>query len=104
MSYTQNGLAVIGRINKVTKANSVIIYSFKFNNKSAKKWCQTCSKLTIKTSDQNDVNDVNIFIIQDVNVFFIVNFEHISSASIVDFEQVNVCWKDIVLQRLAVLQ
>ena len=36
----------------VAKSNPVRIYLFTFNNRSARKMCETCSKLTIKTPER----------------------------------------------------
>ena len=60
------------------------IYLFKVNNRNARKRCEICSKLTVKTSTMS------------LTSFwcFIVNFEHISNLFLVflfvDFKQVNV--------------
>ena len=44
------------------------IYSFKFNNRSIRKRCEICSKLTIK--HQNNVNDaVLVFLLLTLNIF-----------------------------------
>ena len=59
------------------------IYLFKVINRNARKRCEICSKLTIKTPERRQWRRSSIFI----------NFEHIThlllSVSIVDFEQVN---------------
>ena len=59
-----------------------------FCSKLSRLWkrCEICSKLTIKTPERYPCRRSYVFI---------VNFELISpfsSVSIVDFEQVNVCW------------
>ena len=51
------------------KANPANIYLFKVNNRNTRKRCEICSKLTIKTP-----------------------VRRFSSASIFDFEHVNVSW------------
>ena len=63
------------------------IYLFnKVNNRNTRKSCELCSKLTIKTPERRQWRA------------FIIKFEHIllgkgfPSASIVNFEQVNVSW------------
>ena len=59
---------------------------------------QTCSKSTIKTPEQRQWRRFVVFIgnfehIQRVFIgVFIANFIPFSSVSILDFEQVNVCW------------
>ena len=45
------------------------IYLFKFNNRNTRKRCETCSKLTIKTTEWRQWRRSGVFI---------VNFEHIS--------------------------
>ena len=64
---------------------------FKVNNRNARKWCEICSKLTINTPERRQWRHPGVFI---------VNFEHIShffsTVSIVDFEQANVCWDNIL--------
>ena len=58
----------------------------KVNNRNTRKSCELCSKLTIKTPERRQWRA------------FIIKFEHIllgkgfPSASIVNFEQVNVSW------------
>ena len=58
---------------------------------------QKCSKLTIKIPERRHRSGV-----------FIFSFEHIShlssSASIVDFEQVNVSWDDIFILNFELIQ
>ena len=51
---------------------------FKVNNRSTRKRCEICSKLTIETPERHQGRQPGTFI---------VNF-----VSIVDFEQVNFCW------------
>ena len=62
------------------------IYLFKVNNRNSRKRCELGSKLTIKTPARR----------RRRSGLFIDNSEPISkpfsSVSIVDFEQVNVCW------------
>ena len=74
------------------------IYLFKITNRNIRKRWEICSKLIIKTPEWRQWRRSDIFA---------VNFEHIShlfsSASIVDFKQVNVSkwrvwWKFIHLQ------
>ena len=50
------------------------IYSFKFNNRSIRKRCEICSKLTIKTPEQRQWRRSSVFII---------NFKDISHLSLV---------------------
>ena len=61
------------------------IYLFKGSNRNTRKWCEICSKLTIKPQKGRHWGRL---------VIFIVNFELISyfSVSVVDFEQVNFNW------------
>ena len=47
--------------------NPANIYLFKVNNKNTRKWCEICSKLTIKRPERRRRSGL-----------FIVNFEHIS--------------------------
>ena len=61
---------------------SASIYLFKLNNRNTIKRCEIYSKLTIKTPERQ---------CRRFGVF-ILNFEHISSTSIVDFKQVNISW------------
>ena len=60
-------------------------YLFKVDNKSTRKKSEICLKLTIKTPERRHSGRFSVFI---------VNFRHVSdffpSASIVDFEQLNV--------------
>ena len=60
---------------------------FKVNNRSTRKRCEICSKLTTETPERHQGRQPGTFI---------VNFENIShlffSVSIVDFEQANFCW------------
>ena len=59
---------------------------FKVKNRNTRKRCGICSKLTIKTPERRQWRSSGVFI---------VNLEHstpFSSVSIVDFEQVNICW------------
>ena len=55
-------------------------YMFKVNNRSTRAWCEICSKLKIKTPEQDHQ--------WRRSGVFIVNFEHTSlcSLSIVNFE------------------
>ena len=55
---------------------------FKVNNRNIRKSFEIYSKLTIKIAQY--VNYI-------VSVVFMVNFEHISHLSYIDFEQINVC-------------
>ena len=68
------------------------IYLFQVNNKSTRKRCEICSKLTIKTPERRQRRRSGVFI---------VNSEHIShlfsSVSVIDFEQVNVSWVVFVI-------
>ena len=69
------------------KRNSANIYLLKVNNRSRRKWCEICSKLTIKIPEQRHSLRSSVFI---------VNFEHIShlfNVFIVAFQQVNVNWE-----------
>ena len=50
------------------------IYLFKVNNRNFGKWCEICSKLTIKTPERRHWRRFGVFI---------VNFEHISHLSLV---------------------
>ena len=69
--------------NQLKTIMSASIYLFNVNNINTRKRCEICSKLTVKTPERRRCSGV-----------FTVNFEHIlqlfSSASIVEFEQVNV--------------
>ena len=48
--------------------NLASIYLFKGNNKNTRKWCERCSKLTMKTPERRYCRHSGVFI---------VNFEHI---------------------------
>ena len=52
------------------------IYLIKVNNRSSRKRCEICSKLTIKTPGRRHHTYLNI--LQFSSGVFIVNFEHIS--------------------------
>ena len=69
-------------------SNRANIYLFKFNKENARKRCEVCSNLMIKTPERRHWR---------LSVLFIVNFEHISlffsSISISYFEQVIVSWE-----------
>ena len=68
---------------KSSCVNQVNTHLFKVNNRNARKACEICSKLAIKTTEQRHCSSV-----------FSVNFEHISHrVSIVHLEQVNVSWE-----------
>ena len=54
------------------------IHFFKVNNRSTRKRCEICSKLTLK--HQNDISDV------------VLLFLLLIMLTIVDFDQVNVSW------------
>ena len=56
----------------------------KVHNRSTKRWWEICSTLTIKTPEQGHLPRSDVFI---VNFTYFTRF---SSASIIDFEQVNV--------------
>ena len=79
-------LYILGHDIYTGKNSLTNIYLFIINNSNARKRCEICPKLTIK-------------LLQRCSTPFIVNFEHVSylftlfsSASIVRFEQVIVCW------------
>ena len=62
------------------------IYLVKVNNRNTTERCEMCSKITIKTLDRfNDV--VLVSLLLTVNII-----SSFSSVSVVDFEQINVCW------------
>ena len=63
------------------------IYLFKVNNINTRRTCEICSKLTIKTPQQNQFRRSGVFIF---NCEYISHLYLLSSVSIVDFEQVNV--------------
>ena len=66
------------------RSHSANKYMFKFHNRSTRGRWKVCSKLTIKTPERGDWSRSDVFI---VNVTF---FTCYSSASILDFEQVNI--------------
>ena len=53
--------------------------------------CEICSKLTIKTPERSHGRLFGVFIVN-----FVHNCTFFSSASIVDFEQENVCWIEVI--------
>ena len=55
----------------------------KVNRTRARKRCEICSRLAIKTPERRQLRCSDVFIF---------NFEHISSFAIVDFEQEHVWW------------
>ena len=65
------------------------MYLLKVNNRNIREIWGIYSKLTIKSSKRrhhhNDV--VLLFLLLTLNMFY-----NLSSVSIVEFEQVNVCW------------
>ena len=65
------------------------MYLLKVSNRNTRKMWGIYSKLTIKSSKRrhhhNDV--VLLFLLLTLNMFY-----NLSSVSIVEFEQVNVCW------------
>ena len=65
-------------------ANPANIYLFNINNRNTRKGCEKCSKLTIKIQERRQWRRSGVFF---VNLYFTL----FSSASIFDFEQVNVC-------------
>ena len=67
--------------------NSANIYSFKVSNRKTRKRCEITSKLTIKTPE-HFIDVVQVFLLITLNIF-----HGFHSASIVDFEQVNVNWE-----------
>ena len=64
---------------------------FKFNNRDTRKSYEICYRLTIKTPERHHLRCPGVFI---------VNFEHIShlfsSVPVINFEQVNVSWEQII--------
>ena len=81
-------LAFVAALMKLLKK-----YMFKVNNRSTRRKCEICSKLTIKIPERRHCRRSGIFI---------VNFEHFtpsSTVSIVNFEQVNAGWDCIKLYR-----
>ena len=62
---------------------------FKVNNKSTRTRFEISSKLTLKTPERRHWRRFGVF-----SVNFWTNFTPCSSASIVDFEQVNAGWDD----------
>ena len=55
---------------------------FKINNINPRKRCEMYSKLKLKTSERHSLSGV-----------VITNIEHTSHLFLVNFKQVNVCWK-----------
>ena len=51
-----------------------------------RKRCDICSKLTIKTAERRNVDDIAL-------MSLLLTFTPFPSISIIVFEQVNVCWK-----------
>ena len=62
------------------------IYLFKANSRNAIKRCDICSELTIKKAGKR----------QCLFGVYIDNFQHIASASVFDFEQVIICWAEVI--------
>ena len=65
---------------------------FKVNNRNARKRCDICSKLIIKTPQRRQWHGSGVFI---VNSEHISNVDLLTYISIVDFEQVNVSWEKL---------
>ena len=63
------------------------IYLFKVNNRNTRKKCEIYSKLTTKTPERPLMTSFMYFY-----CWLCAHFTSFSSASIVDFEQVNVSW------------
>ena len=61
------------------------MYVLKFNNKTTRKKCEICSKLTVKT--QNDASDAF-----PMPSLLTLNIYHTFCSVFIDFEQVNVSW------------
>ena len=92
-NFSSKSWIVIVKYNEIVINNEIVnelatysakIYFFKVNNKSIRKWCYICSNLIITTPERHCYSGRSI-----------VNFEYFttsSSVSIVDFEQLNVCW------------
>ena len=63
------------------------IYLFKVNNRNIRKNCEVCSKLAIQKHQNDAIDFVLVFLLLTLNIF-----HTFSSASTVDFEQVNSSW------------
>ena len=59
------------------------IYLFKINDRDTRKTCEICSKLTIKTTER--------LLYCELRTYFTPS----SSASIADFELINVYWEHV---------
>ena len=73
---------IVFNVLKLVYTYAANIYLFKVVQETLKKWCETCSKLTIKTPELLQWLRSGVFI---------VNFEPLSSVSIACFGQVNIC-------------
>ena len=62
--------------------NPANIYLFNVNNRNTRKRCEICSKLTIQTPERRQT----LFLL-------LTYFTYFSSASIINFEQVNASWE-----------
>ena len=62
------------------------IYLFRVNNRNTRTMCETCSKLTIKTSERHHWRRSGVFIVNSEQI------SHYSGVFTVDFEQVNTSW------------
>ena len=63
------------------------IYLLKVNNRNARKRYEMCSKLTIKTPARRQSRRSGVFIVN------LEHNSHLSSVSIVEFEQINISWE-----------
>ena len=63
---------------------------FKVNNRNTRAKCEVCSKLTIKTPERGQWHRSGVFIVNFEHIFIHTSsiFEHTSSISIANFEQV----------------
>ena len=86
------GVTGVYHINESIVGIAASIYLFKVNNRINMKRYEICSKLTIKTPEQGQWS------------FFVVKlwtyFTHLSSVSIVDVEQINVCWRTVAINSI----
>ena len=86
--FYQKFIEKVRKIRCESKKNKNILefpainYLFKVNNRNARKSCEICSKLTIKTPERRLLSSL-LFALNIFHIFF--------SVSLGEFEQENVC-------------
>ena len=69
-------------------------YMFKVTNRNTRTGCEICSKLPIKTPEQRQWLVINFFMSSDItlmSLLLILQVDHTSSVSVVDFIKLCAC-------------